>query len=298
MSKRSTFAVWGMSGSLTTLDALAHDEALATLQNTLDAMTVVASRFRDDSEISLLNQSYEPAVLSPLMTQVFEAARDAYVMTRGACDPTTLPAIEAMGYRSDYDHLVPQGHETATAPAPGLANVSFDPTTSTLVRPAGVRFDFGATAKALTCDLVARAVGASSGVCVEIGGDVAFGGPAPLTGWVIGVSDATTIAGDEPRIALTGGGVATSSSAVRTWETTTTTRHHIIDPRTGQSATSDIICASVAADSCVTANAFATACVAWGSDVLYDLTQAGWSARLVTRNGDVLYAGGWPEDHA
>jgi len=46
----------------------------------------------------------------------------------------------------------------------------------------------------------------------------------------------------------------------------------------------------------VLANAFATAALLWNEDAGYHIAQAGWSARLVRRDGSLEYVGGWPED--
>lgn len=297
MAKRTVFSVWGMTGSLVTHSDDRHDEALEIVHEHITAMTAAASRFEPSSELVRINASSEPIELSPLMSRVYEAARYAYDITKGACDPTTLSSLEALGYTDHFSSLANRLTPTTTVHAsPGLDHVTFDRATRMLRRPAGVTFDFGATAKALTCDLAARQIGSFSGVCVEIGGDVALGGASPPEGWAIGVAATTTLTGSEPMIAMVNGGVATSSRAVRQWQSNAGPQHHIIDPRTGQSSSSTIVCASVAAADCVTANAFATACVAWGDEVLHDLTQAGWSARLIDTENAIIYVGGWPED--
>lgn len=298
MTKTSTISVWGLSASLTTLTEMHHDEAMEIFHRELNAMTCVASRFIPDSELSTLNATTEPFRVSDRFSELFAAALHAYAITDGACDPTALRALRAIGYDSDFAAIPVEATMTSTQPLPGLAAVSFDPVRNIVQRPANVQFDFGATAKALTCDRVAALVGQSTGVCVEIGGDVAVGGPCPPEGWVIGIAESTHITGREPKVAIRAGGIATSSQTERRWLTQSGTRHHIIDPRTGDSSTSDIAAISVSAVDCVTANAFATACIAWGEESVHALTQAGWSARVRLTNGDTYVAGGWPEDHA
>ena len=61
--------------------------------------------------------------------------------------------------------------------------------------------------------------------------------------------------------------------------------NHIIDPRTGSCANGSYATASVSASDCVLANAFATAALLWDEDAAYHIAQAGWSARLVRRDG-------------
>jgi hypothetical protein len=54
----------------------------------------------------------------------------------------------------------------------------------------------------------------------------------------------------------------------------------------------------VSADSCVTANAFATAALLWGDDAGYHIGQAGWAGRLVRHDGTIDLVGAWPREEA
>jgi len=112
------------------------------------------------------------------------------------------------------------------------------------------------------------------------------------------VSDALVLHGNEPRVALVHGGIATSSTASRTWRVGERIVNHIVDPRTGRCAQGLYTTATVSASDCVLANAFATAALLWNEDASYHIAQAGWSARLVRRDGSVEFVGGWPEDGA
>jgi len=143
-------------------------------------------------------------------------------------------------------------------------------------------------------DLVAADTAAFGGVVVELGGDLAVRGRGPTGPWVIGVSDSLTITGDEPRVSFTNGGIATSSCVTRSWNAGGTTVNHIIDPRTGSFAKGTYATATVSASSCVVANAFATAALLWDEEAAFHIPQAGWSGRLVRRDGKVDFVGGWP----
>jgi thiamine biosynthesis lipoprotein len=98
---------------------------------------------------------------------------------------------------------------------------------------------------------------------------------------------------DAPGQTLTirSGGLATSSTTVRTWGAG---RHHIIDPRTGLPAGSHWRTASVAAGSCVDANTAATAAIVLGPAARRWLAERDLPARLVARGGTVTIVGGWP----
>jgi FAD:protein FMN transferase len=91
------------------------------------------------------------------------------------------------------------------------------------------------------------------------------------------------------------GGLATSSTTVRRWRTGGVERHHIVDPRTGQPAREIWTTASVAAATCVDANAASTAAIVLGDAAPAWLARSGLAARLVRRDGSVLGVAGWPE---
>ncbi len=293
------FQIWGLSGSLATEFDQQMPFAEQRLWHWVNAFDVACNRFRSDSEISRLNSHHDgPVVVSDTLAMALEAALDAAQRTGGLCDPTVLPSLLALGYDRDYDELATANDvELApTKPAPGIDAINFNREHSTVELQPGCQLDLGASAKALVVDLVANDLAPYGGIVVELGGDVAVRGKGPSGPWVIGVSDTLTITGDEPRVSFTNGGIATSSATTRTWRASSQIVNHIIDPRTGHFASGPIATATVSASSCVIANAFATAALLWGDDAGYHIAQAGWSGRLVRRDGNVEFVGGWPTE--
>jgi thiamine biosynthesis lipoprotein len=238
--------------------------------------------------------------ISPTLELALEAALRASNATGQMVDPTVLPALLALGYDRDYDELIDDESipERAAVPSIGPSSIHLNVIEHTVTLDAPSRLDLGASAKALVVDLVADDVAASGGVVVELGGDVAVRGEGPDGPWVIAVSDSLVLDGLEPRVAFRHGGIATSSSTTRTWRSGGRIVNHIVDPRTGQSANGLYTTATVSASDCVLANAFATAALLWNEEASYHIAQAGWSARLVRRDGDIEFVGGWPTDTA
>lgn len=232
------------------------------------------------------------------MERVLQRAIEASSLTEGMCDPTVLPSLLAIGYDRDFDELrrTSSIHTLPAVRPTGTSSLLLDLEHHTLTMPVECQLDLGATAKALTVDLVADDVMSEGGVVVEIGGDVALRGHGADGPWVIGIAESFSPQGSLPRIAFTNGGVATSSSVARSWTIDAKTFNHIIDPRTGTSTSSLYATATVSAKDCVTANAFSTAALVWGEEAMYHIAQAGWSARLVRHDGEIDYVGGWPVD--
>ncbi len=103
--------------------------------------------------------------------------------------------------------------------------------------------------------------GGASGVSVNGGGDVqVLGAPGAGRPWRIGVSDPLRPGGLVAVVSAAGAGrlaVATSGTAER--------GAHIVDPRTGRSAVTDLAAVTVVAPSLTWADCWATAAFAMGS---------------------------------
>jgi thiamine biosynthesis lipoprotein len=293
------FEMWGLSGSLATQHESQMDDAVQRLWYWLDAFDTSCNRFREDSELSRLNERRGATTpISPTLELALAAALRAAAVTDDLVDPTVLPALLALGYDRDFDELATLDslHELGAVPAMGPTSIHLDLDEHAVTLDPPCQLDLGASAKALVVDLIANDVADSGGVVVELGGDVAVRGDGPDGPWTIGVSDRLVLDGREPRIAFRHGGIATSSTTSRTWRVGEQTVNHIVDPRTGLCARGLLTTATVSASDCVLANAFATAALLWDEDASYHIAQAGWSARLVRRDGSVEFVGGWPDD--
>ncbi len=294
------FTVWGLSGTLHTSGGLEVNDAAERLWYWVSEIDSACNRFRADSEISHINATSGPHTLSPTLTRALIAAKRAYDISEGACDPTILTSLEMWGYDKDFALLgeiaSSELGDPSPGPSPGFERIHFDPTTSSVNLEPGVRLDLGSSAKALLADLVVADLRDRGGVCVEVGGDVALSGTGPEGPWVIGVSDSLTITGSEPRVAMSAGALATSSTRVRAWTRGERRVHHIIDPSTGYPADGPFVSATVSATDCVSANALSTAALIWDETGPFRIAQGGSAARLVRRDGTLVFVGGWPNE--
>ncbi len=276
--------------------------ALAAVDSVLSALDRQASRFRQDSEISWIHRSGGGLfMLSDGLAEAISVALEAARWTGGLADPTVGGALISLGYDRDFAAIDPERSEPldAPAPAPGWQTVRLDGPVLRL--PANVRLDLGATAKSLGSDRAVRAAmaanGQAGGVLVSLGGDMAVAGQPPRDGWPILVADELSSAGSSraQSVRLASGAVATSSITCRRWRRAGRVLHHIVDPRTGLPADGPWQTVSVAAATCADANAAATAAIVAGGGAEEWLATAGMPARLVAHDGEVRYAGGWPD---
>ncbi len=293
------FPALGTMAMVVTASGGAIDLAEEVLRHEVDAMDVACSRFRGDSEISRLDQAQGRTVpISPLLAEAVAAALMAAEMTDGAVDPTVGAAMAGLGYDRDFDE-VPRDSAAASRlrPVPGWRCLELNARDRRLRAPEGVVVDLGATAKALASDRAATRIAALTGtaVLVNLGGDISVVG-APEEGWAVGIAPdcATDPVAADVVVALRQGGLATSGTSVRTWRRAGRQLHHIIDPATGDSAKTCWQLVSVAAPSCVMANAASTAAIVWGEAAAPRLAAMGFPCRLVRTDGVVLALNGWP----
>ncbi len=304
MSSSTVSAQFGGLGT-TTVVAVTRPRRLAAAVAEVEAEIAeidrTYSRFRPDSELMQLQQAPDcPATVTPLLAAALSVAFSAAEATGGLVDPTVGTAVSAIGYDRDYAQLVPLDRPLPVERrVPGISTVCFDKARREVRIGRGTNLDLGATGKALAVDRAvaraARVVGC--GVLVSIGGDVGTAGPAPVGGWSIGVADDHRADLDqiEQTVAITRGAIATSSTTTRTWVRAGERCHHIVDPRRSRSAEVVWRTVTVAADSCVAANAASTAAIVDGRGALARLARAGLPARLVTATGEVTGVGGWPQ---
>ncbi len=205
-------------------------------------------------------------------------------------------ALNRLGYDRDYRQLAPDARRfRAARPRVRWDAVRLDG--EVLDVPAGVVLDLGATAKAVAADRAAALVASRlhTGVLVNLGGDIATAGPAPAGGWSVEVRDRE----DDPATHVNlpaGAGLATSSTRSRTWQRSGLTLHHIVDPRTGRSVDPAWRSVTVAAPTCVEANALSTAAIVRGRAAFDWLCSLGAPARFVTPDGVVRTTASWPGD--
>ena len=293
---------------LVVTDRAALDAARSMLAADLADLDAACSRFRADSELAALDRAQgRPVRLSPLLANAVEVALRAAELTDGDVDPTVGEAIVAAGYDRDFSLVPPDGPplNLVVKAVPGWRQVRLDPATRTLAMPAGIRLDLGATAKAWAADRAAARIAAElgAGVLVGLGGDIAVAGQAPPGGWRIRVQDVTGRPEDVPEgpatvVAITSGGLATSSTTARRWRRGGNVLHHILDPRTGLPPAPVWRTISVTAATCADANAASTAAIIRGSEAPGWLAAIGLPARLVDVSGRVETVAGWPAEAA
>jgi len=246
-------------------------EIKAAVDERLLGVNVAMSTWIPNSEISKFNQFHrvEPFPVLPEFFSVVQRALDIAEATDGAFDPTVKPLVDHWGFGSK-DEKEPLDE---ILQAVGWRKVRTEDGTLIKANPM-LQLDLSAIAKGYGVDAVAGVLRRNGirGFIVEIGGEiVADGLKSNGQPWRVGIE---TPDPDQPfgsaiqeTVMLSGKALATSGDYRNFRFREDGTRYsHIIDPQTGRPAETDMASVSVLADSCMNADAIATALFVMGSE--------------------------------
>lgn len=249
------------------------------------------SRFLATSELSMVNlRAGTRVAISAEFEKLARAAKKQALKTEGLYNPFVLPALQRAGYRNTADA------EYASDRAPDytkrmLATIEQFEIEQGYVRiPHASAIDFGGCGKGYLADCVGEILRDKgvAGYWLEFSGDVAvFGHDASGNPIAVSVQAASGGFLDQPVVCPSApSGVATSGTLRRATQSKTLSGHHIIDPRTGRPAVSDVVLATVQASSALDADVLASCAVIVGSQQAGDyLRQHGASAWVIQSQG-------------
>jgi thiamine biosynthesis lipoprotein len=274
-------------------------EAERVFRTEVERLELAASRFRPDSELSRANAAAGAWVpVSRLLEELVEVAVSAAATTDGLVTPCLGHQVDSAGYRSWAAGEVPALRMSAPVSCDPEAWQHVEIAGGRLRTPADIQLDLGATAKAWLADEIAERVAAETGldVVANMGGDLRAIGSQEA--WILDVDHETPGATPHP-IEVTEAGLATSGQGGRRWRTADGEAHHLIDPRTGRSATTRWWAASILATTATAANTAATAAMLLDGSAPRWLTERGLDAVLTAWDGSsqpeaVTLLGRWP----
>jgi thiamine biosynthesis lipoprotein len=235
----------------------------------LDRVNARFSPWQPASELNRFNTSQPGTwhVASADFAEVTACALRTADETGGACDPALGALVDLWGFgphprRGD---VPPAAAIEDALRASGWRHIVQD--RNTISRKTKARLDFCGIAKGYAVDLVAQSLRQSGipAALVEIGGELSgFGIKPDGTPWWVAVDGGAP--DDTPiLVALHGLAIATSGCE-RGFTHADTTYSHTIDPRTGYPVANGVISATVLHESCMQADACATALMVLGTE--------------------------------
>ncbi|MHB8632102.1 MAG: FAD:protein FMN transferase, partial [Candidatus Limnocylindria bacterium] len=198
------------------------------------------SRFIETSELSRLNAAGGAwCDASAELREVLALASELHRETEGLFDPAILPALERAGYDMTFERVAQRVMPASVAPRrerPFDVAIAGD---RVRLGP-GLRIDLGGIVKGWAADRLADELATCGPALVDLGGDCALRGEPPEGRWIVAVERPDRSAEPLAQLALGPGGVATSGTNRRRWRSGERWSHHLVDPRTGGPAETDL----------------------------------------------------------
>lgn len=227
--------------------------------------------FKENSIITKVNRN-EPVELDSFFLKVFRRSEEISRTTDGKFDITVSPLINAWGFGfQNMDSVTPEIIDSLKEFV-GFEKISVDAKGNIIKTDPRVQINTSAIAKGYACDVIAELL-ESYGIenyMVEIGGEITAKGVNDKGEcWRIGIDkpidDVTGMLHDlQVVLSLCNKSMATSGNYRNYYVKEGKKYAHTIDPVTGYPSQLDILGATVIADDCMTADAYATAFMAMG----------------------------------
>ena len=270
--------------------------AVDAIQQEISQLDQVLSTWRDDSEISALNNNKQGKVSAELF-EVIAACENWRDKTCGAFD-ARLGQLMTLWEQSHGVVKLNKATRTQVLNRLKADSVKLDTEQQSIAMDSAVKFSPDAYAKGYIIDraLVAarQAVPGIQGLLVDIGGDIRVWGNAPQKeGWKIGVQDAfnhTDNSVPQQVLNLNDQAIAFSGKGYRSLAGQT----HLLDPKTGmplQQVEQCVVVGTCAADADALATALAAMTPAEGLELIEALS--GYEVKVTLTDGQVYQSSGW-----
>ncbi len=230
------------------------------------------SVFEKDSEISLINlaPAQQKIELSSDMSKVIKASDLVYRQTEGYFDPSLGKLIDLWGFGSSKPSEPSTTEVKQALKNSGFNKLRFSKDFRYLIKNnSQIMLNLSAIAKGWAVDEIALLLDKKgySDYMVEIGGEIKTKGFREENGepWTIGINRPSAHSSDNIMvISLSNMAVATSGNYRNFYSRDGRILGHTISHLTGEPVESDVASVSVFHDSCMMADAYATAIVAMG----------------------------------
>lgn len=249
------------------------DKKQRNFKNQIDSILVdfnqALSTYVPDSEISRFNQTGQVQFDYPYFYEVLKASKEVYNETNKSFDPTVGPLVDAWGF-GDGEIMGPDSAQVdSLLQYIGFEKLEFNQK-QVSSNQSSLKLNFSAISKGQAIDVVFEYLKSQGfeNIMVEIGGEVrAMGQNVEGDTWTIGIEvpDERRIGGLFDAIYLDNRGMATSGN-YRNFRVLDDGRKvaHTINPATGYPQLQTLLSATVIANDCMYADAYATACMVLG----------------------------------
>lgn len=269
----------------------------AAITRALDDVNNSLSMFNKQSTIAKVNNN-EVVQLDSLFLTVWNVGQEVSRSTDGAFDMTVAPLVDLWGFGLKNREIVTDAEVDSLRQYVGYDLVQLEDGFLRKTYPQ-MRIDAGAIAKGYACDVVADTLEAygCTDFCIEIGGELVVKGlNSKGVNWHIAINkpveDSTCVNSEiQEVVELTNCGMATSGNYRNYYELDGKRYSHTIDPRSGYPVRHNLLSATIVAPDCMTADAWATACMVAGLDKAKEWIEANDDLKgylIYEENGEIL----------
>ena len=255
------------------------------LKTSIDSMLKVfdgsLSPFNDTATISRINRN-ERVIADELFATVFRKSLEVSEATGGAFDITVAPLVNAWGFGFKQGSFPDSIMVDSLLQLIGYEKVSMNEQGEVVKQDERMMLNCSAIAKGYAVDVIANLL-KSKGVknmMVDIGGEVVVHGKNPKEKkWRIGINkpvdDSLATNQELERIVeITDAAIATSGNYRNFYYNNGKKYAHTIDPSTGYPVQHSLLSATVVANDCMTADAYATAFMVMGVEKALEIAES------------------------
>lgn len=272
------------------------EDALTAAAQEINRLESLLSRTRVGSDVDTLNSTGSAALSEETAALLRDALHYAEV-TGGAFDVTIAPLVEAWNIHGENPRVLTADEIAALLPLVGSHHLRLDGNTAALDE--GCAIDLGGIAKGYASDVIARLYRdrGMTGGWISLGGNVYAHGTKPDGSlWNVAIRDPQDTTASAAMVQLSNQFAVTSGGYQRYFTGSDgTVYQHILDPKTGIPAMSDLLSVTIVNKNGAMADAYSTA--------LYVMGEAGavsfWREHstefdmiLITADGRLLYTEG------
>jgi FAD:protein FMN transferase len=281
---------------LWTEDAAKGEAAIDAVMAEMRRIDDLMSHYKPESQLSQINAraAQEPVQVDKELFDLIKLSTHFSEITEGAFDIT----YASVGHLYDYPHHVHPTEEQIKAALPGVnwRNMLLDPVKHTVryERP-GMRIDLGGIGKGYAvdrCIAILQARGFQHAL-VSAGGDSRIIGDRMGRPWLIGIRNPDDKQKVITRIPITNSAMSTSGDYERYFDEGGIRYHHIIDPRTGHSA-SKVRSATILGPTATETDGMSKTAFVLGPEKALEIINRmpQYDAVFVTPDGRILYSNG------
>ena len=267
-----------------------------SLKKNIDSLLIVIdnslSTYNPNSLISRINNGEIISTDSMLRT-VFRAANEVYENTNGAFDCSITPLVNAWGFGFSNKEKMDTARVIELLNLVDFKKIKLS--NDTILMNENMMLDFNSLAQGYTVDLIAHmfdGIGLDN-YLIEVGGEIKSKGKNPDNNfWTIGVDRPNEIINPKDRfqfiLNLFNTSLATSGNYRKFYQENGVKYSHVINPKTGFPSLNKLLSVTVIHESCMKADAYATAFMVMGlkKSKLYLDNNTDLKAYIVYRDTD------------